>query len=131
MWTVQSFVREQLAVTANFEGYDYFNRIIGERNSTVLTNVFGTSSSSTIAKNVERVRDENRSLGYTIAKELATINSKFNTTVDNATDVGAVSITVKLDYLRVYESVQSATLFTLIKGFTVTSMKLKDGTIMQ
>ena len=79
-----------------------------------------------------RVRSENRQLAYAIAQELTDNTNPNNVEVvniwDKADRLGATHITLTLSYLRVLESAQRATLFTLYNGATVRSYTLPDGT---
>lgn len=135
MMGVQGFVIDALKNTANFtipeNETPAYTKKLEEFSTTVLRNVCNTTSASTIAKNLTRVRSENRSLGYAIAKELTDpIPSNVAVTGiwDKADRLGATHITLTLSYLRVWESAQRATLFTLYNGATVQSYTLPNGT---
>lgn len=101
-------------------------------NTTALRNVCNTVSSDIVGTNMGRVRDENRLLGYSVAEGEALQGSY--ALVDawaSADKRGATHITLQLDFVRIYESAQKATMFTLIRSITVKGMTLPDGTVIQ
>lgn len=100
-------------------------------NTTALRNVCNTVSSDIVGTNMGRVRDENRILGYTIGEEALQGSCALVDTWANADTLGANLITLQLDFVRVYESAQKATMFTLIRSITVKNMTLPDGTVIQ
>lgn len=136
MTGVQSFMIDMLKNKADFsipenETPSYTRKLEGF-SGTALRNVCQTSSASTIAKNLTKVRSENRNLAYEIAQELTDKTNPANVAVvniwDKADRLGATHITLTLSYLRVWESAQRATLFTLYNGATARSYTLPDGT---
>lgn len=129
MVAAQNFVSDNLG--RSYTSKDYLEQQLSTFNGIVLYNVFGTESAATIAKNVMRVYNENRSLASQLKSDGQDVGAyRLQKLVDTADKAGATTVSVTAEYVRVYESAQSATLFTLIYDPAMTSMTLPGGQII-
>lgn len=110
----------------------YLTKHLSGYSGTVLSNVFGTQSAETIAKNLVKVRTDNPTLAQSVGgRGIELGDERMKEVINSAVNYGASSVSLTVDYIRVYDTSQKVTVFTVVNKITVKSMTLPDGTVIQ
>ena len=128
MYVAQAYACRVLNESGNSNWENAASKELAKYSAQILSNVFGTSNAAHIGVYLQKVREENRSLGQSIANEGSSTGlNAIGSVMSTIQNLGGTKATATVNCIRVYES---GTLFTLVSSTKVTSVTLPNGNVI-